>query len=146
MSNIITKNISDVPVKEKQVLFDVDNGDLYLDFNGERIEIGGGETYTGLVDATMQPTGDALTVEAMLGGFRYTVAAPISTLTVDEVQLSSLESELWVTFVAGDTAPTVTFPVILSWIGEPSFEAGKSYIINICNNVAICAEYTHGEA
>lgn len=73
---------------------------------------------------------------------RYILASGGEELVVGNIAESSLESEIWIPAAA--IPVTVSFPSALGWIGEPSFEAGKSYIINIRHNVAVCSEYTPG--
>ena len=80
----------------------------------------------------------SLSVEA---NARYVVKSAITKLTVTSVANSNLESEIQ--FTAGSSI-TVELPASLGVIGEPSFEAGKSYIISVKNNIAVAAEYTPG--
>lgn len=89
-----------------------------------------------IIDRTS--TSATITVSA---GCRYVFTQPLTSLTVSGVENYAFESELQ--FTAGDGA-TVSFPDTLGWMGEPSFAVGKSYIINIRNNIAVCSAYTPG--
>lgn len=94
--------------------------------------------------ATMSTVTDNTSTTASLAiasCVRKVFTQPLTSLTVSSVVDSEEESEI--VFTAG-TGITVSFPESLGFIGEPSFEAGKSYIINIRNNVAVCAEYSPG--
>ena len=76
------------------------------------------------------------------GGHRYILDGEVVNCVYVYIENSSAESEIW--FTSGSDGASFFFPETLGWIGEPSFEAGKSYIINIRNNVAVCAAYTPG--
>lgn len=79
---------------------------------------------------------------AVTGGKRYKFTQPLTTLTVSSVENSANESEI--IFTAG-TGFDIALPESIDTIPEePSFEDGKSYVINICNNMAVCAAYKPG--
>lgn len=69
----------------------------------------------------------------------YTFNAPLTALTVTAVETSPAETVL--KFTVGDSA-SISFPSSLSWVGEPSFETGKTYLVSIVNNIAVAAEVT----
>ena len=93
------------------------------------------------MDYTTDDSSSDVTI-AVLGGTHYDFLQPLSGLTIASVQNSHNESEIQFT---GGTAVDVDIPVSVSVIGEPSFEAGKSYIINIRDNMLVSAEYTPGQ-
>ena len=97
-------------------------------------------------DSTEYDGFNTLTVE---GGKRYIITTNnYNVECVGRILIgdTTRECEIWLTDTS-DYEPTywmLSFPDSLGWIGEPSFEAGKSYIISIRNNVAVAAEYTPG--
>ena len=51
---------------------------------------------------------------------------------------SGIVNEYHMFIYAGSTAPTITFPSGISWVGDaPNIEANKTYEISILNNIAI---------
>ena len=101
-------------------------------------------------------TATTATIANLAANTRYVFTQPLTSLTVGAVTDSVLESEIQ--FTAGDSIG-VDFPASLGMVGiddtddtgdtgdtyeEPAFEPGKSYIINIKNNIAVAAEYTPG--
>ena len=164
MSNVITTNSTDIPLKEKQVIFDTAAKTISIDVNGERIPLagssssGGSSSGGGLEDVfvevgffyddsdTEYDGFDTLTVEC---GKRYIITTNDGNVEcVGRILLgdTTQECEIWLvdTSTYEPTHWMLAFPTSLGWIGEPSFEAGKSYIISIRNNVAVAAEYTPG--
>ena len=173
MSNVITTNSTDIPLKEKQVIFDTAAKTISIDINGERIPLGSGSSTgsddiinsdssggSGLEDVivevgyffddsgTTEIEGfDTLTVE---GGKRYiitTTAHSVECVGSILVGDTTRECEIVLTDKSNEEGGvfwSLSFPDSLGWIGEPSFEQGKNYIINIRNNVAVAAEYTPG--
>lgn len=55
---------------------------------------------------------------------------------------SSIMNHYYWTFVAGSTAPTITWPSGISWFGgsAPTITAGKHYDVSILDNIAVCME------
>lgn len=85
-------------------------------------------------------TGSDITM-ALTGGKQWTFEQPLEGLTFSSVANSSYESEVIFT---GGTALNVDIPASVSVIGEPTFAAGKSYVINVRDNMLVAAEYTPG--
>ncbi|MCI5778908.1 MAG: hypothetical protein MR051_03690 [Lentisphaeria bacterium] len=85
-------------------------------------------------------TGSDITM-ALTGGTHWTFEQPLEGLTFSSVANSRYESEVIFT---GGTALTVDIPASVSVIGEPTFAAGKSYVINVRDNMLVAAEYTPG--
>lgn len=77
------------------------------------------------------------------GGTYVTLANDISTVILNNPQNSTEE---WTCIFTAGTAsdPVVDIPASMSVVGEPSFEQGKSYIINVLDNILVSAEYTKG--
>ena len=103
--------------------------------------------YAAVQSTVTNSTATTATIANLAANTRYVFTQPLTSLTVGTVTDSALESEIQ--FTAGDSI-AVDFPVSLGMIGiddtadEPAFEAGKSYIINVKNNIAVAAEYTPG--
>ena len=70
----------------------------------------------------------------------YTFTAPLTALTVTAVAASLLETVI--RFTAAGAGFTANFPDTLNWVGTPEFDAGKTYIVSIVNNIAVAAEVT----
>lgn len=91
--------------------------------------------------------GVAPVLENMQSGHRYIFDRTTQHISLDvsAVENSPLESEILITFDPAYTdTPAVSFPASVGFVGEPSFESGKSYIINIRNLIAVVAEYAPG--
>ncbi len=84
-------------------------------------------------DLSPDETGDIDGVVLESGKYYYLDYPIQMTLGVTSVEKSF--SEIIVEFEY--TSGTVSFPDTLKWIGNPSFEAGKTYIISIINNIAV---------
>lgn len=83
------------------------------------------------------------------GGKRYVLIPNEVTDGVEVLDMTNDQSTLLESEIVFTTSATAFLEVALpDWLGtipvEPVFEAGKSYIINIRNNVAVCAEYKPG--
>ena len=85
-------------------------------------------------------TGSDITME-ITGGKHWTFEQPLEGMTFSSVANSHLESEVIFT---GGTALNVNIPASVSVIGEPTFAAGKSYVINVRDGILVAAEYTPG--
>lgn len=98
----------------------------------------------GMEDVVLEQGAMNMTVEKIEAGKRYllrNLKMPVASLTVNEVENSSVETQIW---FHTEIRMTVAFPASVGWIGEPSFEDNKFYIISIQNNVAVACEYTPG--
>ena len=109
----------------------------------------GGSSSGGIMEDVIyhDPFTDVVILENIEGGKRYICHNETRDelyFTVKSVEDSPLESEIVLSTDASAFGIVASFPDTLGWIGEPSFEVGKSYIINIRNNVAVCSEYTPG--
>lgn len=96
------------------------------------------------VSPLMRYVTDGTTVDAtvaLTGGTHWTFEQPLVGLTFSGVENSHCESEVVFT---GGTALNVDIPSGVSVVGEPTFEPGKSYIINVRDNMLVAAEYTPG--
>lgn len=116
---------------------------LYNQLGGSTPGGSGGGLTDVIVENELDENGDPLSWANiyLLPGVRYIVdAANMDRVDVFGGELA-IESEIWITIPDG---MTLIFPETLAWIGEPTFEAGKSYIINIRHNVAVACEYTPG--
>lgn len=82
------------------------------------------------------------TIAKVVGGKRYVVGTPVSTLNITAVENSSRESE--VVFEA-DSTITVNLPDTIGIVGDlPSFSGGESYVLNFRNGMLAAATYTPG--
>lgn len=107
-------------------------------------ESGGGGSGGGQYVKQMTYVTDSTTTNATLnisGGTHWTFEQPLVGLTFSGVENSHCESEVVFT---GGTALNVDIPASVSVIGEPTFAAGKSYVINVRDNMLVAAEYTPG--
>ena len=78
---------------------------------------------------------------ALTGGTHWTFDQPLTGLTFSSVENSHYESEVVFT---GGTTLSVAYPASVSVIGDPTFEGGKSYVINVRDGILVAAEYTPG--
>ena len=98
---------------------------------------GGGSSQTTVTNSSST----AAVIGSLAANTRYVYTKALTSLKVSAVVDSSMESEIQ--FTAGSSI-TVELPASLGVIGEPTFEAGKSYVISVKNNIAVAAEYTPG--
>ena len=62
----------------------------------------------------------------------------ISALTITlGAEISGITNEYCFEFVSGETATTLTVPDTISWVQEPSIEAGKTYQVSILNGIGV---------
>jgi hypothetical protein len=61
-------------------------------------------------------------------------------ITVDITPPPSSLQETVLKFTMG--TGSIVFSIELTWVNEPSLEAGKTYLISIVNNIAVAAEVT----
>lgn len=116
---------------------------------------GGSSSGGGLVLTDVDVEVKTLIELDVVGGTRYLCGVDADGSTIDPAHTSpqdlqilsigdtSVECQIWIHFGVNSTAIVHT-PASLNWIGEPSFESEKSYIISIQNNVAVACEYTPG--
>lgn len=91
-------------------------------------------------------------VETDEGGYLNLYCEPGNYYKVYDVQLLSVslpesastrETVIWVELSSEENGGgSISFPTSLQWVGEPSFEAGKTYLISIVNGIAVAAEVT----
>lgn len=93
---------------------------------------------TGKADK-MQLVSANTTLTSLAANTYYVFSAPVVSLNIATVETSL--DEIVLQFTAEDGV-SISFPASLSWVGEPSFEAGKTYLISIVNNIAVAAEVT----
>lgn len=111
----------------------------YSDFVANKLY--GGNPSGGVMTEVVNSSSTTATL-TVAAGLRYVFNQPLTSLVVSKVENYAYESEI--KFTAG-TGFVISLPATLNTIPEePSFEAGKSYIINIRNNCAVCAAYTPG--
>lgn len=69
----------------------------------------------------------------------YSFTGELTSLTVTfGAGVEGRENEYKGQFLTGNTAPTVTFPAGVSWIGgEPSIKANKTYQFSILDNIGV---------
>lgn len=131
--------------------FYMEGNKLYNAITGREVAIipsggGGGSSQTTVTDSSST----AAVIGSLAANTRYVYTKALTSLKVSAVVDSSMESEIQ--FTAGASI-NVDLPASLGMIGdddtddtdgEPVFEVGKSYIINVKNNIAVAAEYTPG--
>ena len=61
------------------------------------------------------------------------------SLTLEAVSDATVYNEYMFEFVSGTTATTLSLPDTISWVSEPSVEAGKTYQCSIVNNIGVIA-------
>ena len=71
-----------------------------------------------------------------LEGGNYYYYDNVMGLSIASVEETLEEIILHISFYGG----SIIFPDTLQWIGTPSFEAGKTYVISIVNNIAVAGE------
>lgn len=81
-------------------------------------------------------------IPVLSGGVQYRYTQDLTSLDIAGVENSPLESEIIFTLADGGT---VTLPPTLGVIGEPAFDGGKSYIINVRDNLMVAGSFTEGE-
>lgn len=104
---------------------------------------------SGGVYSALQNKADAVTVGSSMpsGGFLPNVFYNLGTITGNvtwSLAAASLAcDEYMIQFTAGSTAPTITWPSGLTWIGgaAPTITGDKTYQISIQNNLAVYAEF-----
>ena len=171
MSNIVTTNVSDVPIKDKQLIIDPESGELYFDHGDVRVKLGGsdapvssvnGKTGEVVLDAEdVQAaskmeyvsldefnTGSSVSVE-LEGGKYYKLFN--STPPNNDYTITSVESTLQEIIIEIDTTEGgpddpaswvwVGFPSTIMWLHTPEFTPGK-WLVSIVNNIAVAAEVT----
>lgn len=69
----------------------------------------------------------------------YSFIGELTSLTITlETAAEGRENEYKGQFLTGSTAPTVTFPEGISWVGgEPSIKANKKYQFSILDNIGV---------
>lgn len=109
-----------------------------IEFNSEK-NSSTGITGSGLTAVDMSQwdiaDGDIHVETGLQGGNYYYCDYPVTILTFEGIEKTL--SEIIIQFTC---AGSITFPDTLKWIGSPSFEAGKTYVISIINNIAVAGE------
>ena len=105
---------------------------------------GGGEYVPVMQYVTINNGEDTTVLVDVAGGTHATITDPVLHLVLSGLTASP-HYEAEVLFTAGTgTAPIVDFPFSVSVIGNLDFAEGKSYIINVRDNMLVAAEYTPG--
>lgn len=77
------------------------------------------------------------TIANVEGGKDYTFSQALTALSITAITSSFVEANIYFT---ADTGITVTLPQDTSTIGDFTFTAGNSYVISICNGIAVRGE------
>ena len=104
---------------------------------------------SGGVFSALQNKADAVTVGSSMpsGGFLpnvfYNLGVVTGSVTWSLAAASLACDEYMIQFTADSTAPTITWPSGLTWIGgaAPTITGDKTYQISIQNNLAVYAEF-----
>lgn len=96
-----------------------------------------------MVYTTLDNSGSTVSIAFVNGGTHVTVLNPVDSITITG-PTANTDRDCEVVFTAGTATPVVDIPVSMSVVGSPSYAAGKSYIINILDNMLVSAEYTPG--
>lgn len=84
------------------------------------------------------PVVDMTANSAELAPNTYYRWGEISALTITlGAEISGITNEYCFEFVSGETATTLTVPDTISWVQEPSIEAGKTYQVSILNGIGV---------
>lgn len=146
MSNINENNytpVNQADLKAGQRLIKrtaADGSVIYL-AGGVGSFVAGGKVF---VEAQTSFTDDTSTevVMSVAGNRSYRYTQPLTSLTIESVENSPLESEI--IFTAGDTI-TASIPASVGVVGILTILAYKSYVLSIKNNILTVAEYIPGE-
>ena len=67
----------------------------------------------------------------------YVFTVPLSRLTIKQIEFGALTTSI--VFTSASDAMTLDYPSDLLWINDeiPEIEANTSYLILICNNIAV---------
>ena len=104
--------------------------------------IGDGSTATAYTLISVTDSGSAATQElAPNKVYKFPNRTSALTLTLGTAT-SGIASEYHAIILTGSTAPSVTFPSGLSWVGgsAPTIAANKTYEISIVENIAVYVE------
>lgn len=86
---------------------------------------------------TVVLTGDVVYNLAPDVFYDFTGALTSLSLTFNTA-VSGRENEYKGQFLSGASAPTITFPASISWVGEfPTIEASKTYQFSVVNNIGV---------
>lgn len=77
------------------------------------------------------------TITNVEGGRDYTFSQALTALSITAITPSFVDANIYFT---ADTGITVTLPQGTNTIGDFTFTAGKSYVISICNGIAVRGE------
>ena len=80
-----------------------------------------------------------VTIASLTSNTYYKLGTSVTSLTITALDSKKCMPESVVTFTAGDNI-TVNIPEDIQVVGEYSFEAGKSYVLSIWNNIMVVGE------
>lgn len=125
-----TLQINDLPIKDGQLVYNTETGQIYQDFGIERIELGkaGGETpVVPMVDttATLEPN----------KFYQWGEVAELA-LTLGEPKPDIL-NEYMFEFKSGDVATVVTGLESIKWPSVFKIEPSKTYQVSIVNGIGV---------
>lgn len=147
MSKISDNNLVSIPLSslkagqrlEKRTAAD---GSVIYIAQGIGSVVSDGKVYVEAQTTFTDDTSTEVTIPSLLANRRYVYTQPLTSLTIEEVTDSPLESEI--KFTAG-ADPVVTLPATVGLVNQIQFVAGARYIICIKNNVAVITNYSVGE-
>lgn len=82
-------------------------------------------------------TSTSATIANVEGGKDYTFTNALTALSITAITSSFVEANIYFT---ADTGIAVTLPANTPTIGDFTFTAGNSYVISICNGIAVRGE------
>ena len=123
-----------VTINGTTITYDANNLYIVPDDTDDKIS-------TALTNYRTKPTTATTFSGSVAENTNYILSTAISSLTINSIANSSLESNI--IFEVTGSSFSITFPANTPMIGdEPTYESGEKYIVSICNGIVIVAPIT----
>lgn len=141
-NNLIPVSVADLKAGQRLEKHTAADGSIFYVAQGVGSFVSGGKVFVEAQTTFTDDTSTSVVIDTLLANRRYVYTQPLTSLIVNHIETSNLESAI--EFTAGENIQ-VMLPASLRMINSEEFNQGNSYYIAIRNNIAVMASYVDGE-
>ena len=142
-NNLIPVALSDLKKGQRIAKRTAADGSVFFVVQGVGSFVSGGKVFVEAQTTIMDDTSTEPLIDILKANRRYVFTQPITQLTVNAIEDSSLES--MIEFTVGNLDAVVQLPASLKMVNRAAFKRNESYIISVKNSIAVMAGYVPGE-
>ena len=142
-NNLIPVNPADLKPGQRLEKHTASDGSVFYVVQGVGSFVSGGKVFVEAQTTITDDTSTDAAIDILKANRRYVFTQPITSLSVNAIEDSNLESVI--EFTVGESDANVQLPASLKMVNRASFKRNESYIISVKNNIAVMAGYVPSE-